>query len=590
MALTSEGKKVAELLEFVKREDKAAQIVQLWEKYDSERQGKIEEWRELRNFIFATDTTTTSNSDLPWKNTTTLPKLCQIRDNLHSNYLSALFPNDDWLRWEAYSQQDATKKKAKTIQAYMSNKTREGHYRTTMSKLVYDYIDYGNAFVTCDFFSEFKTLHDGTKVPGFIGPKAMRISPRDIVFNPLATSFSDSWKIIRSIKSEGEVRLLAQTSPEYADLEKALDDRDSISSRIGGYTKEDFEKADAYSVDGFGNLREYYQSGFIEFLEFYGDFHNPETGKLETQKILTVMDRRTVVRSVDIPSWLGTAPIRHVGWRMRPDNLWAMGPLDNLVGMQYRIDHLENLKADAMDLKVHPPLKVIGEVEEFVWGPGIEIQIDEGGSDVQELATNLNGVIGASNEISQLEAKMELYAGAPREAMGVRTPGEKTAFEVQSLENASGRIFQEKITTFEMELVEPNLNDMLEHGRRHLDGADIIRTMDDDLAVTEFLEITRADITGSGILRPIGARHFAAQAQLLQNLTGIMNSGLKDLVAPHTSGIAATRLIEDIMGLTRFQLFKPNIAIHEQLDTQRVQMNAQQTLQEEEQAGLEGEV
>jgi hypothetical protein len=27
-----------------------------------------------------------------------------------------------------------------------------------------------------------------------------------------------------------------------------------------------------------------------------------------------------------------------------------MGPLDNLVGLQYRIDHLENAKADALDL------------------------------------------------------------------------------------------------------------------------------------------------------------------------------------------------------------------------------------------------
>ncbi len=589
MALTSSGAKVLELLEFIRREDKAAQIVQLWEKYDQQRTGKMEEWGELRNYIFATDTTTTSNNDLPWKNTTTLPKLCQIRDNLHSNYLSALFPNDDWLRWEAYSADSGSQEKAKIIQAYMSNKTREGGYRKVISSLVYDYIDYGNAFVTCDFFSEHKEMEDGTIIAGFVGPKALRISPRDIIFNPLASSFNDSWKIIRSIKSEGEVRLLAETSPEYVELAAALDSRDAISSRIGGYTKEDFEKADAYSVDGFGNLQEYYQSGFIEFLEFYGDFHNPETGKLETHRILTVMDRRQIVRNVAIPSWMGSAPIRHVGWRGRPDNLWAMGPLDNLVGMQYRIDHLENLKADAMDLKVHPPLKVIGEVEEFVWGPGVEIQIDENG-DVVELATNLNGVISASTEIDKLEAKMELYAGAPREAMGVRTPGEKTAFEVQSLQNAAGRIFQEKIITFETELIEPNLNDMLEQGRRHLDGADVIRTLDDDLGVTEFIQITREDIAGSGIIRPVGARHFAVQAQLLQNLTGIMNSGLANLVAPHTSGIAATRLIEDVLGLSRFQLFAPNVAIEEQMETQRASMNAQQILEEEQAAGIEEDV
>ena len=46
------------------------------------------------------------------------------------------------------------------------------------------------------------------------------------------------------------------------------------------------------------------------------------------------------------------------GWRPRPDNLYAMGPLDNLVGMQYRIDHLENLKSDVFDQIAYPILKI----------------------------------------------------------------------------------------------------------------------------------------------------------------------------------------------------------------------------------------
>ena len=51
----------------------------------------------MRNFLFATDTSKTSVGGLPWKNSTTLPKLTQIRDNLHANYMSAVFPNDNWL-------------------------------------------------------------------------------------------------------------------------------------------------------------------------------------------------------------------------------------------------------------------------------------------------------------------------------------------------------------------------------------------------------------------------------------------------------------------------------------------------------------
>ena len=84
-----------------KREGMAKEISELWFKWDSQREPKKREWMELRNYLFATDTSTTTNRKLPWKNSTTYPKLTQIRDNLHSNYISALFPNENWLSWEA---------------------------------------------------------------------------------------------------------------------------------------------------------------------------------------------------------------------------------------------------------------------------------------------------------------------------------------------------------------------------------------------------------------------------------------------------------------------------------------------------------
>ena len=34
----------------------------------------------------------------------------------------------------------------------------------------------------------------------------------------------------------------------------------------------------------------------------------------------------------------------------------------------------------------------------------------------------------AASEMQLIEDRMELYAGAPREAMGIRTPGEKDSF------------------------------------------------------------------------------------------------------------------------------------------------------------------
>lgn len=567
--------KVAELTVMLQQDSASQWVSYLWDKFNQQRREKIEEWKELRDYVFATDTSTTSNGRLPWKNSTTLPKLCQIRDNLHSNYLSSLFPNDDWLRWMGYSKNDSKKTKAKAIQAYMANKCREGHFRTEMSKLLYDYVDFGNSFATVIFESKYKEMADGSIVPDYIGPKVKRISPLDVVFNPLADTFADSFKIVRSVKTVGELKKLAMDEPEQAFWKAAIERREKLQQNHGGYSIEDYDKAVGYSVDGFGNLYEYYMGDFVEILEFYGDYHNHETGELQTNRIVTVVDRALMVRNEEIPSWFGRAPIYHVGWRFRQDNLWAMGPLDNLVGMQYRIDHLENLKADAMDLIVHPPLKIIGDVEEFVWGPGSEIHLDEGG-DVQEISKNLNALVMADNNIQLLEDRMELYAGAPREAMGIRTPGEKTALEVQTLSNAAGRIFQEKITTFEIELLEPVLNAMLETARRNMDSSDVIRVMDDDIGVKEFMTVTREDITANGVIRPVGARHFAKQAQDLQNVIGVFSSPIGQFIAPHTSGKALTRFVDDVTGLAGYDIFRPNIAIAEQQETAALAQQAQE--------------
>lgn len=573
--------KVAELRALTGRETQAEWVGNLWDKFNNQRADWIQDKIELQEFLFATDTTTTTNQTLPWKNSTTLPKLTQIRDNLHSNYLSALFPNDKWLQWKGYTKKDNSRRKAKVITAYMENKTRESRFRQEVSRLLYDYIDFGNAFVIPSYERRYNIRPDGSKVAGYIGPRGHRISPHDIVFNPLASTFEDSFKIIRSLKTIGELKKLAMTNPEQEFWLKAVENRLALQRNIAGYTKDDFDKSIGFSVDGFGSMYEYLMSDYVEILEFYGDYHNANTGELAVNRMITVVDRSYTVRDADIGTLDGRAPIRHVGWRLRPDNLWAMGPLDNLVGMQYRIDHLENLKADAMDLIVHPPLKIIGEVEEFVWGPGVEIHLDENG-EIEEVSKNMSAILAADNAIQELEDRMELYAGAPREAMGIRTPGEKTATEFQQLINAAYRIFQEKITQFEVCLLEPHLNDQLEISIRNFDGADTVRTMDNSLGVTEFATITTDDLSSSGILRPVGARHFAEAANELQNLIGIAGSPLWELVRPHTSGIAMTKFIEDVTSIAGYELFRPNVAVQEGKETQALMSQVGEDLEMEQ--------
>jgi hypothetical protein len=359
---------------------------------------------------------------------------------------------------------------------------------------------------------------------------------------------------------------LTLTPNMQGDWENLIARRHELRKAAAVYSMEDWNKLDQMYADGFGSMQEYYMSDTVELLEFYGDFHDSDTGELQTGRMITIADRSMLVRNEPIPTYDGHDAIEHVGWRKRSGNLWAMGPLDNLVGMQYLIDHYSNMVSNALDLKVMPPKKIIGDVEQFAWEPNGTIHLDENG-DVQEMAQNFGEVYAVTDYIEMLEQKMELYAGAPREAMGIRTPGEKTAFEVQALENASGRIFQEKITQFEI-FMERILNGMLEEAHRNFPLLDTIRILDDDVQAVQFRDITKEDITADGVLRPIGARHFAQRAQELQNLVGVFNTpAMTEILAPHTSGIGLSEFIKDVVNLRGYEVFGPNIGVEEQQET-----------------------
>jgi hypothetical protein len=551
---------------------KATHISNKFSEWNSYRSGWLEEKKELRNYVYATDTSTTSNNKLPWSNSTTTPKLTQIMDNLHANYTASLFPNNDWMEWQADDNESASKKKRDFIQSYMENKLRQSDFRNVVDRLVDDFILAGNCFATVEWDRNYTELESGETVEGYIGPKLVRISPYDIVFDPTAADFASTPKIVRSVKTLGEVQAMFEKQGKMEIFAEMMRVRDEVGSAVN------VSKSEGFVADGFGSLQNYYGSSYVEFLTFYGDMYDRHERKLHRNRIITVVDRAYLVEDIANPSWLGTAPVFHAGWRSRPDNLYAMGPLDNLVGMQYRIDHLENLKADVFDQIALPMLKVRGDVEDFEYMPAGRVYIGEEG-DVTPLVPDATA-LNADFQIQTLENKMEELAGAPRQAMGLRTAGEKTAFEVQTLDTAANRIFNHKTAKFEMEFLEPALNAMLEAARRNMNFMDTIAVVDDDTGVKLFQQITKEDIAAKGKLVPMGARHFAEKAKRMQTLQQIMQIKAGDpTVGAHMSGKLIAKIFSE--ELDEQALFGENIAVFEQMETQKAAMDAEADMQED---------
>jgi hypothetical protein len=570
-----------ELSDVLQEDMRAVRITERFLQYETLRQVKKNDWEEVRRYVYATNTTQTTNAQLPWKNKTTVPKLCQIRDNLYSNYTATMFPQREDIFWEANEADENSRDKADAIANYINWCIEQPAFKAELDKIILDYIDFGNCFGTVEWVDERVDQPDMTQV-GFIGPMIRRISPLDLVMNPTAETFTNSPKIVRSIISMGEVKeMLNRMSNDEnrAEYEALYEYLRKIRFHARTFQGDWMQRDHLYSMDGFTSFRAYLLSDYVEILTFYGDYYDPINDTFEKNRVITVIDRHKLIGDKPNPSYFGYPPMYHVPWRKKQDNLWGMGPLDNLIGMQYRMDHVENMKADVFDLITYPVQKVKGFVEDFTWQPGEKIFVSEEG-DVELVCPDVNA-LNANLEIQNLERLMEEMAGAPREAMGFRTPGEKTKYEVQAMENAAARIFANKIKQFEEQMLEPLLNAMVELAKRNMTGVTTIKMFDSNEKLFTFESLSVEDITGIGRIRAVGARHFAEDTQMIQNLTGLAGSPLWQFVQPHFSSIKMAKLFERKFDLGKYMIVMPYVALAEQAKGQQMIQALQEQLHQE---------
>lgn len=573
--------RVMELHNVIEPDQRAVRITERFIEWDLMRQVKKNDWEEIRRYRYATDTTQTTNNTTPWKNKTTIPKICEIGDLLFANYMATAFPKRKWLRWDANNKDSNSVAKRDAIVNYMAWVIEQPMFKHEIEKILLDYIDFGNCFATVEWIDE-RAEQKGKTQSGYVGPMIRRISPLDMIFNPTAENFQHSPKIVRTIISMGELReMLDRVSNDEnrEEIQKLYHYLKDIRFRARTFQGDWIQRDRLYAVDGFTSFRAYLLSDFVEVLTFYGDYHDYVNDTFHKNRVITVVDRHKLIGDKANPSFYGYPPIFHLPWRKKQENLWGMGPFDNLVGMQYRLDHIENMSADIFDFTTYPVQIVHGFVEDYIWQPAEKIFTSEEGS--VEVVQPKVEILTADMKMEKIMKLMEEMSGSPREAMGFRTPGEKTKYEVQRIENAGSRLYSNKIGQFEEHFLEPLMNAMLELAQRHMSGTQTVRIMDTDSNVAFFQQLNVEDITGIGRIRPIGARHFAEQAELIQNLTQLSQGPLWQYVQPHFSSIKLAKIFEDSFDLKEFEVVQPNVAIAEQADSQRLAQTLHEQLQME---------
>lgn len=553
--------KTVAVREWLSPEQKATKIAAQWTSWNTLRQGQRERWREIDAYIHATSTNDLMDQPA-WDHTTHIPVVAEIYEDLVAIMNDTVIPHEDWLGWRPYDREANNKQKRNKVLAYIRNRHELNGFNDTINELLSDYVRYGNAFVM---------TVPAVDPLGYIGPKPKRISPYDIVFNPTASHFEKTPKIVREVMDLGQFKQFCEENSEIINAEtmnKALDRRGSFGAVMGS----ELDKNEQYIPDGFSSFQSYYSdSGMIELLWFFGDVYDADEQTLHKGRKVVVVDGLNILIDEEQPD----SRIRHAGYRKRPDNLWAQGALDNIVGMNYQVNHRENSKSDAIDRFIHPDRLYRGDVEE-IWdsNTGQYKYLAPENGDVRDLSPD-SSVLSFNSEIDTLTLRARSAARLPLQLAGFRTPGEKTAFEVQSLNEGAFRGFINKAEQFEIALLEPMVKDEIQVGMENLSSALQVATTDEE-GFTTMMTITEQDLKSNGVLVPYGARRFKRELQQLNMVYQLSNSNLGSLIGQHINTFELAKVVERLAGFDKFSFIDKFAVIEEQREAQSLQATAEE--------------
>lgn len=558
-------------------ESLAAQVSGFYDFGQNQRINQVAGWDETRNYVFATDTRHTSGKDNPWKNKTTRPKLTWLYDKALTTYVRKLLPNDRFFRWRASPRQGG-QEKAKVIEHWMEHKLRHQlvQFRATISKCLGDWLLTGNAFAGVEYIKRFQNdLVSGEEKLVFKGARPFRISPWDGILDASANTWEESFFAHRRLVKKEEFFAFVDANPGVF-IQEAVEKVKKSHSQAFGKDIVDYIKEKNRNIEGISVLDQW-DSGQVELIEYYGAVRDLDDNTYKGNMHIIVADRTFVLVKEKNPSYLTDKPIVFSSFRKRPENLWGMGPLENLVGMQYRIDHEENVKADALDACAYPIRKITGDSssERYELKPGAEWYVPVNG-DVELLFPDPRIAMFESDILGK-EREMEEFAGLPRETAGFRTPGEKTGFEVQQLLASAGEFPDEKLAEFESAFVEPLLNLLLELNIRNIDNFDIESIPPGDLE--EWQNITLDDLRIDGRLFPVGIKHSKERAEKIGKIQLLITLGAQ-LAPEHLSKFRAMEALEEETSLEEDSLIEFGVGLKEQAALAKMSQLLQQQEQE----------
>ena len=547
--------------------------LELGERYDNWAQpGMYDRWDEVYTALYAHK----FHRAQPHQSKAVFPKLTQLSDTIRAHLMAMVSPNYRFFEYQATTREDSAKIIRDTALAYGRTKIEQRNFNPLLESQLMDVAITGNMFGTANIETIY-TEDDltGQEILLEHGPTFERINPRAIRFDH-TKSIQDSWVLIKTMKSLADIARSLEQRPDLQQAQESWTRLLENRNFVKGLSDSDLRRATTGAVDGLTTWAHSVRDGEdqVEVLEFRGDIWDQETNTLMKNKRIIIWDRQVIAQVSKLPT--RGHGVYHCGWRPRPDNAWFQGPFESLMGVQHFTNSLLNSAADAVNFAATPIFKVRGAMDvpsEEELTPGSVLNTGDG--DIEVIKMDSGAAINSHRIAVEMMNMMEEFTSVPRQAAGIRTPGERTAFEVAQLNNATNRMFAEVAQRIEIQMVEPLINDALELARKYGDTLDMVRMVGEDKTL-RFLQLDALSLGKTGKIRVKGARHHAETQQrlasLMQGIPLLQSLG----ITTHVDDWKAAEMMSEMLGLDDYGIFIKHAQIYSQAEAASVAQTAQE--------------
>jgi len=495
-------------------------VYEMWTRWAEERISKEKVWLQCEKaYLSKFDV---SQGTPKWKSRAFVPASFSAVENIHSQIMSGLFPNERF--FDVYPMEDGYDVRAEAAKELLYQQVYASDFRTNVSQFLKQLIIIGNSAAIVDWSDEYS---GEDKI--FSGSRFKTLDMKYFHVDPFASDPQTANKMRKYWLTYEEAEALDIFDDDALKLLKGAPSNGGISS-----AQEDANHiATAQAADMTTGVDE--KRGGLEITELWGSFEHD--GERYDNYVCSVANG-VLLRLQPSPYEHGRDPFIFARFSVVAGEAYGIGALEPALPLQYLINSFTNQKVDELSIIINGMYKFkddgVIDIDNLVSEPGAMFEVAD--------MDNLQGIAPTSavslayQEIGDLERKFEEATGAIKLVAGGAPDGARTATEVMALTQSGNSRFNEILAQVEASVIRPALRMYLSNAAQFMSEEQSIKILgadEDNEEVAAWTSIHPDDIQGRYDIKPGGSRLVAMREFRLKNLmTYLQTVGQVEALAP----------------------------------------------------------